>query len=60
VERSGIFSDLAGRVAGQAGVPFIPIREMAADQYEILGPVRVRDLFPERFAPSRCLLLLCW
>jgi lysophospholipase L1-like esterase len=46
VERSGIFSKLARQVAEQAGVNFIPIREMTADQYEILGPVRVRELFP--------------
>jgi lysophospholipase L1-like esterase len=46
MERSGIFSSLAQEVAGQAGVDFIPISEMIADQYEILGPVRVRELFP--------------
>ena len=47
VERSGIFSHLAQQVAEQAGLDFIPIREMAADQFEILGPVRVRELFPK-------------
>ncbi|MEJ2108553.1 MAG: GDSL-type esterase/lipase family protein [Acidobacteriota bacterium] len=41
VERSGIFSNLAQQVAGQEAVDFIPIREMTADQYEILGPVRL-------------------
>jgi len=46
IERSGIFSNLARQVAEQAGLDFIPIREMTADQYKILGPVRVRELFP--------------
>ncbi len=46
MERSGIFSNLARQLAEAEGVAFIPIREMAADQYEILGPVRVRELFP--------------
>ena len=46
VERSGIFSNLARQVAEKAGLDFIPLREMIADQYEILGPVRVRELFP--------------
>ncbi len=47
VERSGIFSDLARQAAGQAGLDFVPLREIIADQYEILGPVRVRELFPK-------------
>ena len=47
MERSGIFSQMAGQIAEQAGLEFIPIREMTADQYEILGPVRVRELFPQ-------------
>jgi lysophospholipase L1-like esterase len=46
VERSGVFSNLARQVAEQAGLDFIPLRERIADQYEILGPVRVRELFP--------------
>jgi len=47
IERSGIFCDLARQAAEQAGVDFIPVREMTADQYEILGPVRARELFPQ-------------
>ena len=42
IERSGIFCDLARQAAEQAGADFIPVREMTADQYEILGPVRAR------------------
>jgi lysophospholipase L1-like esterase len=47
MERSGIYSQMARQIAELAGLEFIPIREMTADQYEILGPVRVRELFPE-------------
>jgi lysophospholipase L1-like esterase len=46
IERENRFCSLAEKVAAQAGVDFIPIREMNADQYELLGPIRVRQLHP--------------
>ncbi|MFC1603819.1 rhamnogalacturonan acetylesterase [Planctomycetota bacterium] len=46
MERKNTFCSLAREVAAQTGVDFIPIREMSADQYELLGPIRVRELHP--------------
>jgi len=46
-ERSDVFSNLAQQLAEHAGLGFIPVREMTADQYEVLGQARVRELFPQ-------------
>jgi lysophospholipase L1-like esterase len=46
VERSGIFSRLSEAVAERENVPFLPLTEMIADQYEYLGNLRVAELFP--------------
>ena len=47
IERKNTFCSLAKEVASQTGVTFIDLREMIADQYEMLGPIRVRQLFPK-------------
>lgn len=48
VERdSGPYSKWAGEIAEAAGVTFIPLTEIIADQYELLGPARVKELFPK-------------
>jgi len=48
VERgSGPYSKWAEEIAAAAGVTFIPLTEIIADQYELLGPVRVKELFPK-------------
>lgn len=47
MERKNVFCSLAKEVAAQAGADFIPIREMNADQYELLGPIRVCELHPK-------------
>lgn len=47
VERgSGRYSQWAEEIANNAGVTFIPLTDIIADQYELLGPVRVKELFP--------------
>ncbi len=46
IERENTFCTLARNIAANAGVTFIDVRNMIADQYELLGPVRVRELFP--------------
>ncbi|MBN1783149.1 glycoside hydrolase family 88 protein [bacterium] len=46
MERENTFCTLAKELAVENGVPFIDLRNMIADQYELLGPVRVRQLFP--------------
>jgi lysophospholipase L1-like esterase len=47
IERENIFSSLAKEVADQMQVAFIDVRNMIADHYALLGPVRVRELFPK-------------
>jgi lysophospholipase L1-like esterase len=47
IERENIFSTLAKEVADQMQVAFIDMRNMIADQYALLGPIRVRELFPK-------------
>ena len=47
IERKNTFCSLAREVAAQTGVDFIPIRQINADQYELLGPIRVRELHPK-------------
>lgn len=46
IERENTFCTLAREIAENAGVTFIDVRNMIADQYELLGPIRVRELFP--------------
>lgn len=46
IERENRFCTLASETAAQARVPFIDLRNIIADQYELLGPIRVRELFP--------------
>ena len=47
IERKNTFCSLAEEVAKQKGVSFIDLRNMIADQYDMLGPLRVRQLFPK-------------
>jgi lysophospholipase L1-like esterase len=47
IERENTFCRLAREVAAQTEVTFIDLREMIADQYELLGQIRVRELFPK-------------
>lgn len=47
IERKNIFCTLAEEVALGMQVTFIDLRNMIADQYELVGPVRVRELFPK-------------
>jgi lysophospholipase L1-like esterase len=46
IEREDTFCTLAREIAENAGVTFIDVRNMIADQYELLGPIRIRELFP--------------
>lgn len=46
VERENRFCTLAEEAAVQTGAGFIPFRQMAADQYDLLGPIRVSRLHP--------------
>jgi lysophospholipase L1-like esterase len=46
IERENLFCSLSRELASQTQVTFIDLRNMIADQYELLGPVRVRELFP--------------
>ncbi len=46
IERENLFCTLSREVASQTQVTFIDLRNMIADQYELLGPIRVRELFP--------------
>jgi lysophospholipase L1-like esterase len=46
IERENTFCTLAKQVAAQTGATFVDLRDMIADQYELLGPIRVRELFP--------------
>ncbi|MDF1570561.1 MAG: rhamnogalacturonan acetylesterase [Bacteroidales bacterium] len=46
IERDNKFCNLSAEVAAHAGIDFIDLRNMTADQYAMLGPVRVRELFP--------------
>ena len=45
-ERENLFCTLAREIADETQVNFIDLRNMIADQYELLGPIRVRELFP--------------
>ena len=47
VERQNTFCTLAKEVAEQTDVSFYDLRNLIADQYELLGPIRVRQLFPK-------------
>jgi lysophospholipase L1-like esterase len=47
IERENKFCTLSRQVAEQTGTTFIDLRNMIADQYALLGPIRVRELFPE-------------
>lgn len=47
IERQNDFSALSKLVAKQEGVEFIDLRNMIADQYQLLGPNRVKQLFPK-------------
>ena len=47
IERENTFCTLAEQLAAESGVAFVDLRNMIADQYELLGPIRVRQLFPE-------------
>ncbi|MBN1996251.1 rhamnogalacturonan acetylesterase [candidate division KSB1 bacterium] len=46
IERKNKFCTLAMELAAQTQVTFIDLRNIIADQYELLGPIRVRELFP--------------
>lgn len=46
IERENKFCTLAWEVAKETGATFIDLRNMIADQYEMLGPICVRELFP--------------
>jgi len=46
IERENTFCTLAKKVAEQTQVKFIDVRNMIADHYALLGPVRVKELFP--------------
>jgi len=46
MERKNTFCTLAKELAVENDVVFIDLRNMIADQYELLGPIRVRQLFP--------------
>ena len=46
IERENRFCTLAGEAASRMRVRFIDLRNIIADQYELLGPVRVLELFP--------------
>lgn len=47
IERQNPFCGMARELASKEGVTFIDLREMIADQYQMLGPIRVRELFPQ-------------
>ncbi len=48
VERgSGQYSQWAQEMAEATGVTFIPLTDIIADQYELLGLIRVKELFPK-------------
>ena len=47
IERENNFCTLSRQVAEQTGTTFIDLRNMIADQYALLGPIRVRELFPK-------------
>ncbi|MCA9735214.1 rhamnogalacturonan acetylesterase [candidate division KSB1 bacterium] len=47
IERENTFCTLAKDVAEQTNTTFIDVRNMIADQYALLGPIRVRELFPK-------------
>ncbi|MCE5186261.1 MAG: rhamnogalacturonan acetylesterase [Planctomycetaceae bacterium] len=47
IERQNKFCDMAKALAKETGVDFVDVREMIADQYEMLGPIRVQELFPK-------------
>ena len=47
IERENTFCTLARQIADQEQVSFIDLRNMIADQYALLGPIRVRELFPK-------------
>ena len=46
IERQNTFCSLAKEIAVGTQVTFVDMRNMIADQYELLGPVRVRELHP--------------
>ena len=46
IERKNLFCTLSKEIATQTRVTFIDLRNMIADQYELLGPFRVQELFP--------------
>jgi rhamnogalacturonyl hydrolase YesR/lysophospholipase L1-like esterase len=47
IERENTFCALAKELADENDIAFIDLRNMIADQYELLGPIRVRQLFPK-------------
>jgi lysophospholipase L1-like esterase len=48
VERgSGRFSPWAAEIAKSQDVPFVDLTNIIADQYELIGPIRVAALFPK-------------
>jgi lysophospholipase L1-like esterase len=47
IERENKFCALAEKIAIDTQVTFIDFRNMIADQYDLLGPIRVRKLFPK-------------
>lgn len=47
IERENIYCTLAKELAERDGVAFIDLRNIIADQYELLGPIRVGQLFPK-------------
>ena len=47
IERENTFCTLSRQVAENEGVAFLDLRNIIADQYQLLGPIRVRQLFPK-------------
>ncbi|MCF7885276.1 MAG: rhamnogalacturonan acetylesterase [Candidatus Marinimicrobia bacterium] len=47
IERKNKFCTLSRKIAKQTDTRFIDMRNMIADQYALLGPIRVRQLFPQ-------------
>ena len=47
IERENTFCSLAKELAEQMDVTFVDLRNMIADQYEMIGDIRVIELFPK-------------
>jgi lysophospholipase L1-like esterase len=47
IARENIFCTLAKEIAENEKATFSDLRNMIADQYELLGPIRVKELFPK-------------